>query len=120
MPRFALVAGILARQPAALPGAGSAQGDREHSTGEFDAPGASQATESCKQQSSSAAAGTLAAAPGQIEPRVCGVADDRFHRPPVAELTIGLATKRAPGSAGVSGRDDDRVRPIPSAVVAAR
>jgi hypothetical protein len=28
---------------------------------------------------------------GQIGPRICDVADDRFHRSPVAELAIGLA-----------------------------
>jgi hypothetical protein len=45
--------------------AGSAQGDREHSPGELDAPGASQATESCKQESGRSGAGVLAAGIGQ-------------------------------------------------------
>jgi hypothetical protein len=49
--------------------AGSAQGDRERSTAKLDAPGASQATESCKQQSSNGADGALAGGIGQRQPR---------------------------------------------------
>jgi hypothetical protein len=48
--------------------AGRVQGAREHATGEFDAPGASRATESCKQYSSIGAAGTLAVGIGQMRP----------------------------------------------------
>jgi hypothetical protein len=39
---------------------------------------------------------STATAAGQNESRRCGVADDRFHRSPVAELTIGMATTRSP------------------------
>jgi hypothetical protein len=66
---FGQPTGISREAREVLLSAGSAQGDREHSTGELDAPGASQATESCKQQSSSGAAGALAAGIGQRQPR---------------------------------------------------
>ena len=49
--------------------AGSAQRNREHSTPELDALGASQANESCKQQSNSGGAGALTAGIGQNRSR---------------------------------------------------